>query len=222
MTIVRVFEGLTPPRRGDDVAWTSLQIGEAAIGVDTWTTIDTQPWTSEDEHDRPRGVWWQRAHRVTTTNATLDRGRYRFQWLDDDSNRSGYTPERIEPDYGEAAADVTPSLQQVAQLIPTRAYAAGVRQSTFTSTTTITDTQAQGVIDYTVSTILPKFRHPIPTRSRDSVRGLLALRAAAQIESGHFREQIQAGTSPYQSLVAQAIDLEAAIRDDASDRRALV
>lgn len=91
MTYVQSFSAVTPPPRYDAVAWTELEVWESATEDGTFLLIDTQSIAVDATPESPNTV------QITTTDATLAEGWYRFRFKDATPNYSNYTESVLAP-----------------------------------------------------------------------------------------------------------------------------
>jgi hypothetical protein len=85
----------------------------------------------------------------------------------------------------------------------------GTLAKTFTSGTTPTDVDVQGIINQQTRLMRPRMGQ-VPAELADSATALVALKCALVVERSYFVEQISTDMSPYKSLMAEYID---AMRD---------
>jgi hypothetical protein len=108
-------------------------------------------------------------------------------------------------------AAVTPSVDDVAALEATRTIgASGADLGTFTSETRPTDTEVDVVIDEALDAVLGQLPDHIETLWYAPIRRLVALRAAATVETSYYREQAPA-TVWTERFAAELAALQAAV-----------
>lgn len=101
MTYVQSFSAVTPPPRYDAVAWTDLEIWESATEAGAFLLIDTQGIAVDATPATPNTVM------VTTTEAALAEGWYKFRFLDAAPNYSNFTEPVLAPAGSDGAAYFT-------------------------------------------------------------------------------------------------------------------
>jgi hypothetical protein len=96
-------------------------------------------------------------------------------------------------------SDYTPTLEDVAALVPSRAKNQYGRITTFDGTTQPTGTQVQSVIDRAVRSVYGRIGDPADALL-DMAKDIVALRAAMLVELTYFGDQIRSDRSPYAAL----------------------
>lgn len=91
MTYVQSFSAVTPPPRYDAVAWTHLEVWESDAEDGTFALIDTQVIAVDATPASPNTV------QVTTTDAVLPEGWYKFRFKDSTPNYSNFTEAVLAP-----------------------------------------------------------------------------------------------------------------------------
>lgn len=100
-----------------------------------------------------------------------------------------------------AIPDYTPTLADIAAIIPSRAKGDFARLATFDSTTQPTGEQVQAIIDAEALALRGKIGEPAAALI-DQAKRVLAYRVAAIVELTYFADQIRADRSPYNELKA--------------------
>lgn len=176
----------------DQLPWASVKVEEGATSVGPWSTIDTQSLTPLDEDPT-----LPQLRTVTTDNATLEAGWYRFTFADADSDQG---PPTSPVHYDPIAAALTPSVYDVALLLLARSRNAEGERPTFDSTTRPTDSQAADFINAAYGDVTARLPVTTPTRLHPLVRNLIAARAAMLIEAALFPEQAADTDSTFHRL----------------------
>lgn len=193
MTYVITFEDFTPAPRFDEVSWTGVTIEEAEFQDGPYTQIDTLVIASDTdpEHPLPRSF--------TTRNATIASGGwYRMTFTDDLGGQGPVTP--IKKDT-QGEDDFLPGVAQVAREIISRTRDAFTNLlGTFTADTEPTDTQVLNIILDVATLVADEIGDDIPEELWDDAKKVIALRAAMQIETSIFSDQVNTGRSVYPQL----------------------
>lgn len=189
VSYVITFKDYVPSPRDDGVAWTQAQILESADN-DSFTLIDTIPLSPLDTDPTQPA-----ARTFTTDKATLEAGWYQVVFLDDSNGQSPAAPV-----YRNAVApSFSPSVEDVAALVPSRAKGQYGRITTFDSTTQPTGTQVQAIIDRALRSVYGRIGTPVPALN-DMATDIVAMRAAMLVELTFFGDQIKSDRSPFAAL----------------------
>jgi hypothetical protein len=146
------------------------------------------------------GAIWE-----VTLDPLLEAGDYLLYWMTPDSPASFREPipciavtqatldmESTVPDFPPLdPADVTPTVQEVADLERTRTMQDGGSEiTTFDSTTRPTDTEVLRLITQAVGPVINSLYPSFPTSHYDAVKHCVCLYTAILIEGSYFREQV--------------------------------
>ena len=196
------FPSVLPPARFDGEQWTQARIEESATADGPWTLVETVPFTSYDRDPaRPalRGV--------STSLGTLDEGWYRVVVIDDDGDEYA-----LEPVAHNASADIRPTVDDVAALVPTYTVAAfgaagsGTELGTFTEDTSPTDAQVEQLIDQAIGDLTSQVGDVIPASWTDEARRLVTLRAAALVITSRSDEENEPARHPYLAMYLSGVE----------------
>ena len=98
-------------------------------------------------------------------------------------------------------SDYTPLVQDVANLLITRTKDQyGNETGTFSAVTRPTDTQVTNIINTVIDRVADFIGDDIPPALFDDAKGVVAERAAMQIELDYYPEQVETSRSPYDRL----------------------
>lgn len=132
-------------------------------------------------------------------------------------------PQSVLPPAGEVpdfppidVAEVTPTVQEVADLEGTRWYDTGDNDvGGFGSDTRPTDVEVGRLIDQGLAAVLGSLRPSFPTKYYPKVRHLVCLYTAQIIEGSFYREQVPAAGSVFHTLYTTALtEVQAQIEYD--------
>jgi hypothetical protein len=195
MTYVVSFTEFMPPPRFDSISWNSVQIEEAVTVDGPYTVIDTVsiPTDSDPAHPAERSF--------TTSLATLQSGWYRMTFLDGLGNRG---PVASMEAIAVGESGFLPAVSDVGLEILSRTRDQyGNLIGTFNADTSPNDTQVLGIIDQVAPLVGDAIGDTIPGAMYDDARKLIAIRAAMQIETSFFSDQVNTGRSIYPQLKEQ-------------------
>lgn len=91
MAFAHSFNDVYPPARFDGVAWTRVRVQESAASTGPWTQIADQAIAIDATPETPNPL------DITVTTATLERGYFRFQFVDAATNTSPFTDAVFSP-----------------------------------------------------------------------------------------------------------------------------
>jgi len=192
------FNDYLPNARYDDTPWTSIEVEESNREDVLWTLIETISITPDVDPADPE------PRSFTTSHATLEEGFYRVSFLDAAGNTL-YFP--VIQNVAPVAAEWTPSLQQVANLVVSRTRDTyGNEVGTFNDDTRPTDTQVLGLIAELTGRVVDIIGIDIPESLWQDAAAVTAERVAMQIELDYFPEQVNSDRSPYKQMKAQYDD----------------
>jgi hypothetical protein len=134
------------------------------------------------------------AYLATLTAPNVD-GLYRIIW---DYGTDADASEDIDV----VALAYSPSVSDVAALVPSRPKTAFGRIETFTQDTQPTANQVTAVVDRATRRVHMRLGTAIPASLVEDVRNVIALRAAMLVELTYFGDQIKADRTPYTELKA--------------------
>lgn len=190
------FEDYVPEPRFDGLPWTQVTIEESASGDGPWTLIDTQalnPVDTDPKNPQPRSF--------TTSLAVVPEGWYRVAFKDAAGDILYTDPvQNLEP----TQVDYKPTVGQVARKILSRTRDSyGNLSGNFSATSTPTAEQVIQIIDDVSTEVADLIGDEIPTPLNDDAANVVALRAAMQIETDFYAEQVNSGRSIYPQLEKQ-------------------
>lgn len=90
MTYTRTLEDFTPPKRFDDLPFTSVNFQEAALSDGPWVTLENIPISDPDADPTAPAT-----RSFTSALATLAAGWYRIEWVDDTASVFDSDPVRF-------------------------------------------------------------------------------------------------------------------------------
>lgn len=195
MTYVVSFTDFMPEPRFDGTSWTHLTVEESAAETGPFTLIDTINFAVDPDPAHPI------ARSFTTVHATLQSGWYKVTFLD---AAGGFGP--VAPVTMEAVGEVD-FLASVAdvglELLSRTKDSFGNILGTFTANTIPTDTQVSNIIDRVAPVVGDALGDDVPPSLWDDARKLMAVRAAMQVETSFFSDQVNTGRSVYPQLKEQ-------------------
>lgn len=175
------FYEYTPAARAAGSPWTHVRFEEAGDNRrGPWTQIETQSLSPVDA-DPTEPI----ARTLTTDNATLYPGWFRLVWIDASGGE-----EPTEPEY---AGDATrPSVREVAALMPDRTTVDGGGEArTFTTATSPTAEEVEGLIDVVLDSIDPRVPDGASAEVERAARRVVTFTTAILVESGNWGEQLE-------------------------------
>lgn len=187
--------GSRPSPRYDGVAWTSYKVQEAQVKAGPWSDVVSGALSPVDADPKDPSV------RSFTFESALIDGWYRIEFLDN----AGDTEITI-PRWNHYAKNLfyTPTVERVATKIISRTRDQyGNLTGTFSSTTTPTDDQVYTVVEDVITEVADVIGDDIPDELLDDAAGVVALKAAMQVELNFFSDQVNTGRSIYPQLSKQ-------------------
>lgn len=193
MTYVVSFKEFTPEARYDNVSFNHVTIEEAPAVDGTYNLIDTRSVNPGADPAHPLSCSF------TTANALLPEGFYKITFRDAGGGQSPIAPV-MRRAIGEAV--FLPTLEDVGSelLSRTKDQFGNGPLGTFTDDTTPNDTQVLKIIDNVAPLVADSIGDTIPPELWDDAKKLIAVRAAMQIETSFFSDQVNTGRSVYAQL----------------------
>lgn len=190
------FQDYVPIPRYDGTPWTQVTIEESINETGPWTLIDTLALSPLDtDPKRPR------ARSFTTSLATLAEGWYRVSFKD---AAGDVLHTDAVHNFPESDIDWRPTITRVAKKILSRTRDGyGNIQGTFTSTTTPADNDVAEIVTNILTEVADSIGDDIPSALWDDAANVAAIRAAMEIETSFFADQVNTGRSIYPQLKDQ-------------------
>lgn len=203
---VVTFVEFIPEPRFDNISWMQVEIAEAATEEGPYTLIDTLSIVPDIDpaHPAPRSF--------TTNNATLQNGWYVVTFLD----LTGNDRSQVSPVHFDNSGEISwsPSVLQVARKILSRTRDQyGNMVGTFSNITTPTDTQVAAIVGDVQTEIADVVGDDLPEPLWNDAQNVVALRAAMQIETDFYSEQMASNRSAYPMLEKQYADALAKLQN---------
>jgi hypothetical protein len=172
---------VTPPARADLQPWSTVRVEEAPAQTGPWTLIATAGLPLDATPGTPDQTT------ITVLTATLERGWFRFRFVDADANESPAT----DPVYSPVllGAEYVPSVAQIAALLHTRTSVNGVYQGTFTADTYPTSAQVASIAQLAAADLALRLPAALPSTMHDEARHIAAYDAAATVEASYFTDE---------------------------------
>lgn len=191
MSIVVTIQGVIPPPRGDNHAWTEARIEEAPSDQGPWTQIEAitlSPVDADPLNPIPRDL--------TTEEATDFNLWYRVIFADADGDTTIPTTPLLNSNDEDPA--FLPTIKQVGSLLHARTKNRfGVEVGTFTADTRPTHTEVEHIIWTALQNVNAALNGDVPDEWIQEASEIVALKAAMLVELSFFAEQVSTGRSPY-------------------------